>query len=167
MSAIGQRLGLNVGTLVGHRPCGSNAMARSARTAMPRRPSSRRCAAWCANRRGGALGLSITRKNHFDIAGKRIPAACAPESELFALADVLRELGHRRDAVRRRDQSRAEDKLLSRIRSDGRAIMYNTCSRQARQPGRWKEICARRGYREAGHSRDPALQPGSITTGSR
>jgi len=27
--------------------------------------------------------------NHFDIVGTRIPAACAPESELFALADVL------------------------------------------------------------------------------
>jgi hypothetical protein len=31
--------------------------------------------------------------NHFDVAGKRIPAAGAPESELFALADVLREVG--------------------------------------------------------------------------
>ena len=42
----------------------------------------------------GALGLSITRNmNHFDIAGTRIPAASAPESELFALADVLREAG--------------------------------------------------------------------------
>ena len=39
--------------------------------------------------------------NQFDIAGPRIPAACAPESELFALTDVLHEVGTLELAVRR------------------------------------------------------------------
>src|SRR5262245_20050633 len=95
MDAIGQGLGVNVGTLVGHSAVRLYAMgeecsdraATDAEVGVMRELVRDALAA-------GALGLSITRNmNHFDITGKRIPAACAPESELFALADVLREVG--------------------------------------------------------------------------
>jgi N-acyl-D-aspartate/D-glutamate deacylase len=95
MGAIGQRLGVNVGTLIGHSAVRLYAMgeecseraATEAEVEVMRRVVREALEA-------GALGLSITRNmNHFDILGKRIPAAYAPESELFALADVLREAG--------------------------------------------------------------------------
>src|SRR5260370_1052389 len=95
MSVIGRRLGVNVGTLVGHSAVRLYAMGEEC----SERPATeaeldhmRRLVREALE--AGALGLSITRNmNHFDVVGKRIPAACAPESELFALADVLREAG--------------------------------------------------------------------------
>src|SRR2546422_1034059 len=113
----------------------------------------------------GALGLSITRNmNHFDIAGKRIPAACAPESELFALADVLREAGTGVIQCGGGTNPEMKDRLLSRIsEACGRPIMYNTLLEQARQPGRWREhlahveATARQGIRAI-----PLCNPGSI-----
>jgi N-acyl-D-aspartate/D-glutamate deacylase len=113
----------------------------------------------------GALGLSITRDmNHFDIEGKRIPAACAPESELFALADVLREAGTGVIQCGGGTNPELKDGLLSRIsQASGRPIMYNTLLEQARQPGRWQqhlehvEATARQGIRAI-----PLCNPGSV-----
>ena len=166
MNAIGRRLGVNVGTLVGHSAVRLYAMgeACSDRDAT---------AAELEVMRGlvrqsleaGALGLSITRNmNHFDISGKRIPAACAPESELFALADVLREVGTGVIQCGGGTNPELKDKLLSRIsQACGRQVMYNTLLEQARQPGRWKEHLAhveetvRQGIRAI-----PLCNPGSV-----
>ena len=42
----------------------------------------------------GALGLSVSRnQGHFDPQGVHIPAIWADEKEIFALGDVLREMG--------------------------------------------------------------------------
>src|SRR2546428_3228573 len=113
----------------------------------------------------GALGLSITRNmNHFDIVGKRIPAACAPESELFALADVLREVGTGVIQCGGGTNPELKDRLLSRLaQACGRPVMYNTLLEQARQPGRWRthlahvEETARKGIRAI-----PLCNPGSV-----
>jgi N-acyl-D-amino-acid deacylase len=113
----------------------------------------------------GALGLSITRNmNHFDIAGTRIPAACAPESELFALADVLREAGTGVIQCGGGTNPELKDGLLSRLsQACGRTIMYNTLLEQARQPGRWQkhlahvEATAKQGIRAI-----PLCNPGSV-----
>ena len=44
--------------------------------------------------KAGALGLSVSRnKGHYDPQGVHIPALWADEKEIFALGDVLRELG--------------------------------------------------------------------------
>jgi N-acyl-D-aspartate/D-glutamate deacylase len=92
MRTIGQKLGVNVGTLVGHSAVRQYAMgeAASERDATEAELATmRRLVREAID--AGALGLSITRNmNHFDIAGARIPAACAPESEMFAPV-VLRE----------------------------------------------------------------------------
>src|SRR5437899_1524506 len=111
------------------------------------------------------LGLSITRNmNHFDIAGTRIPAACAPESELFALADVLREVGTGVIQCGGGTNPELKDRLLSRLaQACGRPVMYNTLLEQARQPGRWRthlahvEETARKGIRAI-----PLCNPGSV-----
>jgi N-acyl-D-aspartate/D-glutamate deacylase len=166
MKAIGQRLGVNVGTLVGHSAVRLYAMGEEC----SERPATD---GELALMRGlvrealeaGALGLSITRNmNHFDIAGKRIPAACAPESELFALADVLREVGTGVIQCGGGTNPELKDRLLSRLaQACGRQIMYNTLLEQARQPGRWRthlahvEETVRQGIRAV-----PLCNPGSI-----
>ena len=166
MGAISQRLGVNVGTLVGHSAIRLYAMGEQCSD----RPATD--AELEAMRRvlreaidAGALGLSITRNmNHFDVEGKRIPAACAPESELFALADVLREAGTGVIQCGGGTNPEMKDGLLSRIsQASGRPIMYNTLLEQARQPGRWQkhlehvEATARQGIRAI-----PLCNPGSV-----
>ncbi len=166
MSAVGQRLGVNVGTLIGHSAVrlyamGEGASERAATDA--ELETMRRVLREAID--AGALGLSITRNmNHFDIAGKRIPAACAPESELFALADVLREAGTGVIQCGGGTNPELKDGLLSRIsQASGRPIMYNTLLEQARQPGRWRthlehvEATARQGIRAI-----PLCNPGSV-----
>jgi N-acyl-D-amino-acid deacylase len=167
MSAIGRRLGVNVGTLVGHSAVRLYAMgetdcseraATDAELGVMRRLVQEALEA-------GALGLSITRNmNHFDIAGKRIPAACAPESELFALADVLREVGTGVIQCGGGTNPELKDRLLSRLsQACGRQVMYNTLLEQARQPGRWRthlahvEETVKQGIRAV-----PLCNPGSI-----
>ena len=166
MSAIGQRLGVNVGTLVGHSAIRLYAMGEecSERAATDQELEAMRRLVREALE-AGALGLSITRNmNHFDIVGKRIPAACAPESELFALADVLRELGTGVIQCGGGTNPELKDKLLSRIsQASGRQVMYNTLLEQARQPGRWRthlqhvEDTAKQGIRAV-----PLCNPGSV-----
>jgi N-acyl-D-aspartate/D-glutamate deacylase len=166
MHAIGRRLGVNVGALVGHSAVRLYAMGE----ACSERPATD--AELAEMRRvirealeAGALGLSITRNmNHFDLTGKRIPAACAPESELFALADVLREVGTGVIQCGGGTNPELKDRLLSRIaEACGRPVLYNTLLEQARQPGRWRthlahvEETARRGIRAI-----PLCNPGSI-----
>ena len=166
MGAIGQRLGVNVGTLVGHSAIRLYAMGEQCSD----RPATdgeleamRRVLRESID--AGALGLSITRNmNHFDVEGKRIPAACAPESELFALADVLREAGTGVIQCGGGTNPEMKDGLLSRIsQASGRPIMYNTLLEQARQPGRWQkhlehvEATARQGIRAI-----PLCNPGSV-----
>ena len=166
MSAIGRRLGVNVGTLVGHSAVRLYAMGPecSDRNATDAELEAMRRVVRDAID-AGALGLSITRNmNHFDIAGKRIPAACAPESELFALADVLREAGTGVIQCGGGTNPEMKDRLLSRIsQASGRQVMYNTLLEQARQPGRWRthlahvEDTVRQGFRAV-----PLCNPGSI-----
>jgi N-acyl-D-aspartate/D-glutamate deacylase len=166
MRAIGQRLGVNVGTLVGHSAVRLYAMGAecSERPATETELDVMRGIVREALE-AGALGLSITRNmNHFDIAGTRIPAACAPESELFALADVLREAGTGVIQCGGGTNPELKDGLLSRLaQACGRQVMYNTLLEQARQPGRWKthlahvEETARKGIRAI-----PLCNPGSV-----
>ncbi len=166
MSAIGQRLAVNVGTLVGHSAVRLYAMGEqcSEREATDAELEVMRQIVRDALQ-AGALGLSITRNmNHFDIAGKRIPAACAPESELFALADVLREVGTGVIQCGGGTNPELKGRLLSRIaQACGRPVMYNTLLEQARQPGRWRthlahvEDTVKQGIRAI-----PLCNPGSV-----
>jgi N-acyl-D-aspartate/D-glutamate deacylase len=166
MNVIGRRLGVNVGTLVGHSAVRLYAMGEecSERDATEAElETMRRLVREALD--AGALGLSITRNmNHFDVAGKRIPAACAPESELFALADVLREAGTGVIQCGGGTNPELKDRLLSRLsQACGRQVMYNTLLEQARTPGRWRthlahvEETVRQGIRAI-----PLCNPGSI-----
>jgi N-acyl-D-aspartate/D-glutamate deacylase len=146
MCAIGQRLGVNVGTLIGHsavrlyamgEECHQQRAATEAELETMRRLVREAIAA-------GALGLSLTRNmNHYDIKGNRIPAASAPESELFALADVLREVGTGVIQCGGGTNPEMKDRLMSRLsEASGRRVVYNTLSEQARSPGKWRDHLA-------------------------
>jgi len=166
MRAVGQRLGMNVGTLIGHSAVRLYAMgeASSDRAATDDEVATMRRVIREALD-AGALGLSITRNmNHFDIAGQRIPAACAPESELFALADVLREAGTGVIQCGGGTNPELKDRLLSRLsQACGRPIMYNTLLEQARQPGRWKKHLAHvEETVQQGIRAIPLCNPGSV-----
>ena len=166
MRAVGQRLGVNVGTLIGHSAVRLYAMgeACSDRAATgDELATMRRVIREALD--AGALGLSITRNmNHFDIAGQRIPAACAPESELFALTDVLREAGTGVIQCGGGTNPELKDRLLSRLsQACGRPIMYNTLLEQARQPGRWKKHLAHvEETVQQGIRAIPLCNPGSV-----
>jgi N-acyl-D-amino-acid deacylase len=146
MHAIGQKLGVNVGTLIGHSAIRLYAMGEECH--QPRLASDaeletmRRLVREALE--AGALGLSITRNmNHYDIKGNRIPAASAPDSELFALTDVLREVGTGVIQCGGGTNPEMKDRLMSRIsEASGRRVMYNTLLEQARTPGKWKDHLA-------------------------
>jgi N-acyl-D-amino-acid deacylase len=142
MHAIGQRLGVNVGALVGHSAVRLYAMGEEchSRPATEAEVETMRAVVREALE-AGALGLSITRNmNHYDIKGNRIPAACAPESELFTLAEVLRDVGTGVMQSGGGTNPELKDRLMSRLsEASGRRVMYNTLSEQARSPGKWKE----------------------------
>jgi N-acyl-D-aspartate/D-glutamate deacylase len=145
MTAIGQKLGVNVGTLIGHSAVRLYAMGEECHerpATDPELQTMRRVVREALE--AGALGLSITRNmNHYDIKGNRIPAACAPESELFALADVLREVGTGVIQSGGGTNPELKDRLMSRLsEACGRRVMYNTLSEQARSPGKWKDHLA-------------------------
>jgi N-acyl-D-aspartate/D-glutamate deacylase len=166
MRAVGQKLGVNVGTLLGHSAVRLYAMGDDAskREATDDELSTMRRVVREAID-AGALGLSITRNMaHFDIAGTRIPAACAPESELFALTDVLREAGTGVIQCGGGTNPEMKDRLLSRIsQACGRPVMYNTLLEQARQPGRWKKHLAHvEQVVSEGLRAIPLCNPGSI-----
>jgi hypothetical protein len=166
MGAIGQRLGVNVGTLVGHSAIRLYAMGEQCSD----RPATD--AELEAMRRvlresidAGALGLSITRNmNHFDVEGKRIPAACAPESELFALADCPAREPAPRDPVRRgheSDEGRAAQPDLPG-RAVGRSCTTRCSSRRGSRGGGRSTSSTSRRRRDRASGAIPLCNPGSV-----
>ena len=142
MDTLDQRLGVNVGTLMGHSAVRLYAMGEASqeRAASEDELEMMRGVVREAME-AGALGLSITRNmSHFDVSGRLIPASCAPEAELFALADVLREVGTGVIQSGGGTTLELKDRLMSRIsESSGRRVIYNTIAENARAPGRWKK----------------------------
>jgi N-acyl-D-aspartate/D-glutamate deacylase len=95
--------------------------------------------------KAGALGLSLSRnRGHYDPQGVRIPALWADEQELFALGDVLRELG---TGIIQCGGGRApelNDGLMARLsEATGRTVIYNNLGQTMREPDAWKKHMAR------------------------
>ncbi|MGH7846222.1 MAG: N-acyl-D-amino-acid deacylase family protein [Candidatus Binatia bacterium] len=146
LDAIGKRLGVNVGMLMGHSPIRFYAMGEASQErAATESELSLMQSVVREGLEAGALGLSVTRNmSHFDIEGKRIPAAVAPEEELIALAKVLGELGT--GAIQSGGGAGPElkNRLMSRIsEASGRSVVYNQIQQSAFAPDRWKEHLAR------------------------
>ena len=93
----------------------------------------------------GALGLSVSRnQGHFDPQGVHIPAIWADEKEIFALGDVLRELGTGLIQSGGGNGAEMKDALMSRLsEATGRTVVYNSLSQTMRKPDEWKVHMAR------------------------
>jgi N-acyl-D-amino-acid deacylase len=166
MEAVEKKLGVNVGMMIGHSAVRLYAMAEASqeRAATEGELEVMRGVV----REGleaGALGLSISRNmGHFDVTGKLIPGSFAPEPELFALADVLREVGT--GVIQSGDGRTLElkSRLMSRLsEASGRQVIYNSVRESVYAPGEWKkhlslvEDACRQGVRAV-----PLCSPNSV-----
>jgi N-acyl-D-aspartate/D-glutamate deacylase len=147
MQAVAQRLGVNAGMLIGHSAVRYYAMGETSQEDQRAASADELATMQALIRDGmeaGALGLSITRnRNHFDLEGRRISAACAPEDELFAVTDVLRQLGTGVIQCGGGANPEIDHRLMSRLSAAcGRRLMYNTILQSARSPERWKHHLA-------------------------
>jgi N-acyl-D-aspartate/D-glutamate deacylase len=145
MDTLDQRLGVNVGTLIGHSAVrhyvmGNECQGRAATSDEVQ--AMRRIVEEAI--RAGALGLSVSRnKGHYDPQGVHIPAIWADEAEIFALGEVLGELGT--GVIQSGGGRNAElhNRLMSRLsEATGRQVVYNNLGQSARQPDAWKELMA-------------------------
>jgi len=89
----------------------------------------------------GALGLSVSRnQGHFDPQGVHIPALWADEKEIFALGDVLRDMGTGLIQSGGGNGAEMKDGLMSRLsEATGRTVVYNNLSQSARRPDQWHQ----------------------------
>ena len=145
MDSLERRLGVNVGTLIGHSAVrhyamGDECQGRAATAAEMEAMRKIVREAIIA----GALGLSISQnKGHYDPQGVLIPAIWATEEEIFGLGEVLCELG---TGVIQGGGGRAtelKNRLMSRLsQATGRQVVYNNLGQLTRKPNEWKELMA-------------------------
>ena len=143
MDALEGHLGVNVGTLIGHSAVRYYVMgdecqgrpATEAETEGMRKTVKEAMEA-------GALGLSVSRnKGHYDPQGAHIPAVWATEEEIFALGDVLGEMGTGIIQSGGGMAAERDNRLMSRLsRATGRQVVYNTLAQNVRRPNEWKEM---------------------------
>jgi N-acyl-D-amino-acid deacylase len=142
---LDRNLGVNVGNLIGHTAIryyvmGDECQKRTATddeiTAMQDIVRD--------GMRAGALGLSVSRnQGHYDPQGVHLPALWAEEKEMFALCDVLRELGTGIIQSGGGNGAEMKDGLMSRLsEATGRPVVYNNLNQSMRRPNEWKEQMA-------------------------
>src|SRR5262249_39039785 len=95
MDRLDRNLGVNVGTLIGHTAVRYYVMDDTCQKRAATDAELKQMQAVVRDgMEAGALGLSVSRnRGHYDPQGVHIPALWADEKEIFALADVLREMG--------------------------------------------------------------------------
>jgi N-acyl-D-aspartate/D-glutamate deacylase len=146
MDHLDKRLGINVGNLIGHTAVRHYVMGDDCQK--PGATEDQIKAMQDVVRSGmeaGALGLSVSReKVHFDPQGVPIPALWADEKEIFALADVLRELGTGTIQAGGGQYVELKDGMMRRLaEASGRMVVYNSLSQTMRRPDEWKVHMAR------------------------
>src|ERR1700744_3228818 len=94
MDKLDKRLGINIGNLIGHSAVRHYVMRDDCQKAGATEAQIKQMQDVVRDgMQAGALGLSVSReKGHFDPQGVHIPALWADEKEIFALADVLRDM---------------------------------------------------------------------------
>jgi N-acyl-D-amino-acid deacylase len=143
---LDRNLGVNVGNLIGHSAIryyvmGDECQKRTATDAEIK-------AMQDIVRDGmnaGALGISVSRnQGHFDPQGVHVPALWADEKEIFALGDVLRELGTGIIQSGGGNGIEMKNGLMSRLsEATGRPVVYNNLNQSMRRPNEWKEQMAK------------------------
>lgn len=143
---LDRNLGVNVGNLIGHSAVryyvmGDECQKRTATDAEIK-------AMQDLVRDGmnaGALGISMSRnQGHFDPQGVHVPALWADEKEIFALGDVLREMGTGIIQSGGGNGIEMKNGLMSRLsEATGRPVIYNNLNQSMRRPNEWKEQMAK------------------------
>ena len=146
MDQLDNHLGINVGNLIGHSAVRHYVMGDDCQKAGATEAQIK--AMQDVVRDGmaaGALGLSVSReKGHFDPQGVHIPALWADEQEIFALADVLRDMGTGTIQAGGGQYVELKDGMMRRLaEASGRTVVYNSLSQTMRRPTEWIEHMAR------------------------
>jgi N-acyl-D-amino-acid deacylase len=143
---LDRNLGVNVGNLIGHSAVryyvmGDDCQKRAATDAEIKAMQD----VVREGMKAGALGLSVSRnQGHYDPQGVPVPALWAEENELFALGDVLRELGTGIIQSGGGNGAEMKNDLMSRLsEATGRPVVYNNLNQSMRRPNEWKEQMAK------------------------
>ncbi|MGH7094395.1 MAG: amidohydrolase family protein, partial [Stellaceae bacterium] len=142
MNRLDNHLGINIGNLIGHTAVRHYVMGDDCQK--PGATEAQVKAMQDVVRDGmeaGALGLSVSReKGHFDPQGVLIPALWADENEIFALADVLREMGTGIIQSGGGRDAEMDNGLMARLsEATGRPVVYNNLGQSVRRPGEWQK----------------------------
>jgi N-acyl-D-amino-acid deacylase len=142
LDQMDRNLGVNVGNLIGHTAVryyvmGDDCQKRTASDAEIAAMQGLVHEAIGA----GALGLSVSRnQGHYDPQGVHIPALWADEKEIFALGEVLGQMGTGIIQSGGGNGAEMKDGLMSRLsQATGRPVVYNNLSQSMRRPNQWKE----------------------------
>ena len=145
MDTLDKRLGVNVGNLIGHTAVRHYVMGNESqgRAATPDEIEAMRGIVR-DGMQAGALGLSVSKnRGHYDPQGVHIPAFWAEEDEIFALGDVLSELGTGIIQSGGGRDAELDNRLMTRLaEATGRQVVYNNLGQSVRQPEAWKEHMA-------------------------
>ncbi|HXP02961.1 MAG TPA: amidohydrolase family protein [Stellaceae bacterium] len=142
MDKLDKNLGVNVGTLIGHTAVRYYVMGDACQTRTANDAELTEMQAVVRDgMEGGALGLSVSRnQGHYDPQGMHIPALWADEKEIFALADVLREMGTGIIQSGGGRDAEMKNGLMARLsEATGRPVVYNNLGQSVRRPGEWKK----------------------------
>jgi len=146
MDTLDSGLGVNVGNLIGHTAVRYYVMGDESQTREATDSEIEEMRTIVRDGiNAGALGLSISRNaGHFDSQSVPVPALWAEEKEIFALCDVLRELGTGIIQSGGGNGAEVKDGLMSRLsEATGRPVVYNTLLYNLKYPGQWKEQIAK------------------------
>jgi N-acyl-D-aspartate/D-glutamate deacylase len=141
LEQMDRNLGVNVGNFIGHTAVRYYVMGDECQKRTATDDEIRQMQDLVRDgMKAGALGLSVSRnQGHFDPQGVHIPAIWADEKEIFALGDVLRELGTGLIQSGGGAAAEMKDALMSRLsEATGRTVVYNNLGQTMRRPGQWK-----------------------------
>jgi len=145
LDQLDHHLGVNVGNLIGHTAVRYYVMGDDCQKRTATDDEIRQMQGLVSDgMKAGALGLSVSRnQGHYDPQGVHIPALWADEKEIFALGDVLRELGTGLIQSGGGNGAEVRNALMSRLsEATGRTVVYNNLSQSMRRPDEWKKQMA-------------------------
>ncbi|MFZ2007647.1 MAG: amidohydrolase family protein [Stellaceae bacterium] len=142
LDEMDRNLGVNIGNLIGHTAVRHYVMGEDCQKRTASDDEIRQMQGLVRDgMEAGALGLSVSRnQGHFDPQGVHIPAIWADEKEIFALGDVLKEMGTGLIQSGGGNGAEMKDALMSRLsEATGRTVVYNNLGQTMRRPGQWQK----------------------------
>ena len=168
MDRLDRDLGVNVGNLIGHSAVRFYAMGEDCQKRADATESEIKAMQRVVRDglKAGALGLSVSREQgHYDPQGVHIPALWASEGEIFALGEVLREMGTGIIQAGGGQAAEMKNGLMARLaEATGRTVVYNSLNQTVRKPEEWKQHMARVDQNAAAGVRAyPMCSPNRVT----